>query len=92
MLADMVPSVIEAIEEFSKQHDGKTPTNFIFFRDGVSDAQRDQVLKNEVTQFEKAIKTIYQNKLAKMPEITVIIVNKRIPQRFFMIDPKSGRI
>ena len=88
----MKDAVVEAIEEFARQHDGKTPTYFIFYRDGVSDEQREMVLKKEVQQFEDAIKTIYKNKAAKDPEITVIVVNKRISQRFFMVDPKSSKI
>jgi len=90
--ANLTKVIVNAIEEFSKQHMGKTPTNFVFFRDGVSDAQRDQVLKSEVSQFEDAIKHIYMNRAATLPEITVIIVNKRISQRFFMVEPRSGKI
>jgi hypothetical protein len=34
--------VIEkAIKAFAKQHKGEYPTNFIIYRDGVGDAQRD---------------------------------------------------
>lgn len=56
VIADMQDAVVQAIEAFASQHDGQTPTNFIFFRDGVSDAMREKVLKNEVNQFESAIK------------------------------------
>lgn len=78
----------EAIETFSKHHKGY-PTNFVIFRDGVGDAQRDQVLRNEIPQFEDAINKMY-NKAESKPEITVVVVNKRISQRFFVLG-KDGK-
>ena len=50
---------------------------------------RTLVLQHEVTQFRKAIEEVY-NKAAKKPCITVIIVNKRITQRFFVENEKGG--
>ena len=49
----------EAIQVFSKQHDGQLPTNFVIFRDGVADAQRNFVLNTEVPQLEQAIRNSY---------------------------------
>ena len=51
---------------------------------------RRQVLQNEVTQLREAINETY-NKAKKKPFITVIIVNKRITQRFFVEDDQ-GRL
>ena len=72
------------------------PQHFIIYRDGVGDAMRRQVLMEEVKQLEQAIKAVY-NKASQTPYITVIIVNKRITQRFFVedgngkiINPPSG--
>jgi argonaute-like protein implicated in RNA metabolism and viral defense len=78
----------EAIASFNNLHKGY-PTNFVIYRDGVGDAQRDQVLRKEIPQFEEAINKLY-NKASSKPEITVVVVNKRISQRFFMVD-KNGR-
>ena len=86
----MKDSIEEAIKSFSKNHNGEFPTNFIIYRDGVGDAQRDQVLSAEIPQFEAAINQLY-NKAAEKPKITVIVVNKRISQRFFVTDEK-GRL
>ena len=61
------------------------PTNFIIFRDGVGDAQRDAVISVEVSQFKEAITQLYPED-AKRPEITLVVVNKRINQRFFLKD------
>lgn len=77
------------------------PTNFIIFRDGVGDAQRDAVIKIEISQFKEAIKELYsdQDLQSQKPEITLIVLNKRINQRFFLRDaagnlknPPSGCI
>jgi hypothetical protein len=86
----MKDSIEEAIKSFSKNHNGEFPTNFIIYRDGVGDAQRDQVLSAEIPQFEAAIIKLY-NKAAEKPEITVVVVNKRISQRFFVTDAQ-GRL
>jgi hypothetical protein len=81
----MKGSICEAINAFAKHHAGEFPTNFVIYRDGVGDAMRDQVLQAEIPQFEAAINKLY-NKAAVAPEITVVVVNKRISQRFFLLD------
>jgi len=67
----------EAIEAFAALHNRQLPTNYVIFRDGVGDAQRDQVLSIEIPQFEAAISEL-TNKAAEKPELTVVVVNKRI--------------
>jgi hypothetical protein len=62
---------------FAHEHKNEFPTNFIIYRDGVGDAMRDQVLSTEIPQFESAINELY-NKAASKPQITVVVVNKRI--------------
>lgn len=88
--ADMTSAILEAITVFKQHHKGQEPTNYVIFRDGVAGAQRDQVIATEVRQFSDAFTRI-SNKLSKKPEVTLIVVNKRIPQRFFVIDPKTQR-
>jgi hypothetical protein len=46
------------------------------------------VLNIEIPQFENAIGDVY-NKAAIKPKITVVVVNKRISQRFFIIDSQG---
>ena len=48
-----------AVESFQDNHDGELPTNFVIFRDGVGDAQRDAVIRIEVAQFKEAINQLY---------------------------------
>jgi aubergine-like protein len=88
-----------ALKSYSERHPKKLyPDHFIIYRDGVGDGMRQQVLATEVSQFRAAISDVY-NKAAKKPKITLIIVNKRITQRFFVDDgygnlsnPPSGCI
>ena len=49
-----------AVEAFKEQHEGESmPTNFVIFRDGVGDAQRQAVINIEVAQFKEAISQLY---------------------------------
>ena len=59
------------------------PTDFIIYRDGVGDAQRQQILAKEVSQFKQAITELYDPEQPQ-PKITLVVVNKRINQRFFV--------
>lgn len=77
-------SLKRAMACFQDRHDDY-PDHFIIYRDGVGDAMRRQVLQKEITQFREAINETY-NLAKKKPYITVIIVNKRITQRFFVED------
>lgn len=59
---------------------------------------RKQVIQNEIKQLKQAIDDVY-NKSTTRPYITVVIVNKRITQRFFvensdgqLVNPPSGCI
>lgn len=90
-------AIKRALGCFQEKH-GDFPQHFIIYRDGVGDGMRKQVLQEEVTQFRQAIIETY-NTAKKKPVITVIIVNKRITQRFFiedgrgqLINPPSGAL
>ena len=73
----MKEALKKAIEVFASKHDRQFPTNFIIFRDGVGDAQRMQVIQKEIQQFREAFSEVY-NKAATQPQITLVVVNKRI--------------
>jgi len=79
---------MQALKAFADFHKSEFPTNIIIYRDGVGDAQRDQVLASEIPQFEAAFTALY-NKAANKPEITVVVVNKRISQRFFVTNERG---
>jgi aubergine-like protein len=74
----------EALNSYQSRHaHGEMPDNFVIYRDGVGDAMRRQVLDAEITQMKGVIKSLY-NSASKPPNFTVVIVNKRINQRFFV--------
>lgn len=81
----------EAIARFAKRNQGANPEHYIVYRDGVGDGQRKDVLAEEVSQMREAIKK-YANKAAKTPSITVVVVNKRITQRFFLPDSRGNMV
>ena len=85
---NMQEALKKAIQVFATNHRNEFPTNFVIYRDGVGDAMRDQVLSTEIPQFESAINELY-NKVTSKPSITVVVVNKRITQRFFVKDEKG---
>ena len=84
---NMVEPILAAIKVFAQNHDNEYPEQIVIYRDGVGDAQRNQVLATEVTQFEEAIYRVY-NKMTR-PAIALIVVNKRISQRFFVKDSRG---
>lgn len=85
---ELKDAIKRALGCFNERHGGY-PEHFIIYRDGVGDAMRRQVLQAEVNQLREAIGETY-NLAQKKPSITVIIVNKRITQRFFIAD-ENGR-
>ena len=50
--AQMKDAIKNAIEVFASKHNSDYPTNFIIYRDGLGDAQRDLCLSKEIPQFQ----------------------------------------
>ncbi|KAJ3555887.1 hypothetical protein NM688_g2332 [Phlebia brevispora] len=63
----------------------KAPKRIIFYRDGVSESQFQQVLDQELRQIQKAC-----NELQIKPRITIIVVGKRHHVRLFPRNDKEG--
>lgn len=74
-----------------RDFNGKMPKHIFIFRDGVGDSMRKQVIDQELEQLHNIISVEYglvevegcQVQKLEPPEITLIIVNKRVRQRFF---------
>lgn len=79
----MAEPLKKAFDVFQRLHKGKLPTEIIIYRDGVSHGERDQVIQNEIRQFQQAINSMY-NQASQGPKISLFIVNKRIMQSFFV--------
>ena len=85
----MKDSLKKAIEVFAQHHNRQYPSHFIIYRDGVGDAQRQQVISKEIQQFREAFAEMY-NRVASAPKVTLVVVNKRITQRFFVDDGRGN--
>lgn len=66
-----------ALEVFAANHRNSLPTDIIIYRDGVSAAERTQVINRELSQFTAAFNETYNTASAR-PKINLLIVNKRI--------------
>ncbi|KAK3722082.1 hypothetical protein QZH41_019832 [Actinostola sp. cb2023] len=89
IILDMAAMVKELLIEFYKQTKIK-PKRIIFYRDGVSEGQFDQVLLHEVRAVQQACLELQKE---YQPPITFLVVQKRHHARFFCTDKKdeSGR-
>ena len=66
------------------------PSKIIYYRDGVGESQFETFLTPETAALKRACRRVYEQKKLKMPQITLIVVNKRHHMRAFPIDVKSG--
>lgn len=69
----------DALREYERFNNAKVE-HIIIYRDGVGDAMRDQIKKAEIYTLNQLLKKEF--KMAP-PKITLVVVNKRINQRFF---------
>ncbi|XP_012234676.1 piwi-like protein Ago3 [Linepithema humile] len=82
-LVDMLQvCFISAIEAFQR-HNGYYPERVIIFRDGVGDGDISYVQNYEIKQFMATFNRIAQN---YKPQLSVIVVQKRINTRIFIKD------
>lgn len=86
--------VLECVLEY-KAVNKKLPKRILFFRDGVGDTMMDLVNKYELTKIKEGLNQAYPK---EVPQITFIVVTKRISEKFFndaygtAVNPKSGTI
>jgi hypothetical protein len=70
---------IGAIDEYAAYNKAHVE-HIIIFRDGVGDAMREQVKSEELSNLKAILKQKFP---IQQPKVTLVIVNKRINQRFF---------
>lgn len=72
------------------------PKHIFIYRDGVGDSMRKLVIDQELAQLDRIVAMEYVGDEAnnippqEHPEITLIIVNKRVRQRFFQQTPGNN--
>jgi eukaryotic translation initiation factor 2C len=69
--------MLERLTDFKQHNQGKLPANIIFYRDGVSEGQFDQVIGIELPQIKEAFKQLGNAKAPYNPKLTIIICGTR---------------
>ncbi|KAK6501309.1 hypothetical protein TWF481_009150 [Arthrobotrys musiformis] len=87
MIEGLKDMVVERLEEYARHNKGAVPEKVLFYRDGVSEGQYDQVLANEVPEILKAFEAY---KPGKKPKLTVVIVGKRHHTRFYPAEENAA--
>ncbi|KAH8113254.1 argonaute-like protein [Phellopilus nigrolimitatus] len=89
-LEEMVKHIVDMYRKYRRNIEKKAnfePKRIIFYRDGVSEGQFQQVIDYEVPKLRNACKSLGINPL---PKITVIVVGKRHHVRFFPVQRGEG--
>ena len=87
IINDLATMVKELLIEFKKANRGLLPLKIIFYRDGVSEGQFDQVLVHEVRAVQEACMKL---KKEYRPRITFVVVQKRHHTRLFCEDRREA--
>ncbi|RDA88089.1 hypothetical protein CP532_5296 [Ophiocordyceps camponoti-leonardi (nom. inval.)] len=83
MLSDkLVEAFKTRLDLWQKHNKGHYPENIVIFRDGVSEAQFVQVLREELPSIREACRAKYPASQAK-PKLSIIVSVKRHQTRFF---------
>ena len=76
--------------EFYRATNGKKPEAIIFYRDGVSEGQFDQVVAHEYTAVRQACAEVAGPGSSYAPPITLVVVQKRHQTRLFAANPRDA--
>lgn len=94
IIASMSTMFLEILEHYQKT-EKKLPERILFYRDGVGQSFIEKILEEEVSAIIKTLETKYA---LNRPKITVVLVTKRISDKFACVDkqqtinPPSGTI
>ncbi|KAF7249491.1 hypothetical protein EG68_09588 [Paragonimus skrjabini miyazakii] len=81
--------VSELLKAYYRNTDGRFPTRLIFYRDGVSEGQFENVLVEELASIQRACSSLRQG---YEPAITYIVVQKRHHVRFQPTNPRQRNV
>ncbi|KAG0337299.1 Eukaryotic translation initiation factor 2C [Podila humilis] len=85
-IADLASMVVELLKSFY-QTCGQKPDRMLIYRDGVSEGQFAEVLKNEVASLRAGC---HRLEATYNPKITFVVVQKRHHTRFFPMSPQAA--
>lgn len=97
IISNLYKMLTDALTQFAIRWEGRYPKTMVFFRDGVSEGEYEQVSKKEIEEIKRTLKDMPQigpdgKPLASgakayspsaLPKITFIVVGKRHHIRFF---------
>jgi aubergine-like protein len=83
----LTPLFLESLKHFYAANGKSKPENIVIYRDGVGTSQYNEVVSKEIPQLVDAIRAFDRT---WKPQIVVIIVNKRVNQRFFLNGANPG--
>lgn len=86
IIADLANMVRELLKNFY-QSCGQKPQRILFYRDGVSEGQFEQVLKGEIAAIRAACNSLDKN---YNPSLTFVVVQKRHHARFFPVEQRDA--
>ncbi|RKP07663.1 Piwi domain-containing protein [Thamnocephalis sphaerospora] len=86
IIADMAEMVKEMLVNFRAKTNA-VPRRILFYRDGVSDGQFDQVVREEVVAIKRACQELDVN---YKPTLTFVVVKKRHHTRLYPTNPKDA--
>ncbi|XP_064477992.1 protein argonaute-2-like isoform X2 [Ornithodoros turicata] len=89
IIQDLTNIVVELLKAFYRETHGKKPERIIFYRDGVSEGQFEEVRNKEVAAIRLACKLLSPNETYE-PPITFIVVQKRHHTRFMPVNERDG--
>ncbi|VDP60977.1 unnamed protein product [Schistosoma mattheei] len=87
IIDDMRLIVKELLQLYLRNTNGRFPTRMIFYRDGVSEGQFENVLVEELAAIQRACSDV---RPGEEPAITYIVVQKRHHIRFKPSDPRRN--
>ena len=91
---EIIPEKLEecftlALKAFEGEN-RRLPEHIVIYRDGVGDGMRSEVVGKEVAQLTKLLAKVSNQVAGLCSEVTLIIVNKRVMQRFFLNGSVAG--
>ncbi|GIX97135.1 protein argonaute-4 [Caerostris extrusa] len=87
IIQDLKSMVMDLLNAFFRNTNGKKPEKIIFYRDGVSEGQFKKVREHEIKCIREACMSLQQD---YQPGITFIVVQKRHHTRFMPVDDRQG--
>ncbi|KAK9870485.1 hypothetical protein WA026_008044 [Henosepilachna vigintioctopunctata] len=87
IISDLQDITREQLIYFYQKNNGQKPRRIVFFRDGVSEGQFNEVLSKELSAIRRACTSLEND---YKPSITFLVVQKRHHTRFFPMDKRDS--